>query len=214
MLWAFSLAMLALIASPGPDFFFVLSRGASLGPRAGLLAAAGIAIGLCAHTSLAVLGLSALLRIPWLFATVKVAGAAYLFWIGLQMLRTSTSRTPSPSGASASTPGGPVVRAAVDGRAVLRQGIATNVLNPKAALTFAAFLPQWVSTERGSVAMQFAVLGAVTIGLALAWFCVVGLGAARLGAWLARRPRLEAWASRATGALLIGCGLVLATQTL
>lgn len=201
-MWLFALSVLALIASPGPDFFYVLARGMAQGPRAGLLSALGISLGLCGHTLLAVLGLSALLAAsPWLFWAVKMAGAAYLFWIGLKMLR--------PSGAHAAQVLAP------GGRAVVRDAMLTNLLNPKAALTFVAFLPQWVhaqSAQSASVPAQFAVLGAITVALALAWFSMVGALAGRLGALLKRHPRIESAAGQATGVLLLAMGVALALQ--
>lgn len=205
MLWLFALSVLALIASPGPDFFYVLGRGMAQGPRAGLLSALGISLGLCGHTLLAVLGLSAVLAAsPWLFWAVKMAGAAYLFWIGLKMLRSEGAH-----GEQVLAPGG---------RAVLRDAMLTNLLNPKAALTFLAFLPQWVRTQSAqgvpsaSVPAQFAVLGAITVALALAWFSIVGVVAGRLGALLKRHPRIESAAGKATGALLLAMGVALALQ--
>ena len=207
MLWLFALSVLALIASPGPDFFYVLGRGMAQGPRAGLLSALGISLGLCGHTLLAVLGLSAVLAAsPWLFWAVKMAGAAYLFWIGLKMLRSKGAH------------GEQVL--APSGRAVLRDAMLTNLLNPKAALTFLAFLPQWVRTDAqgvpsaqgASVPAQFAVLGAITVALALAWFSIVGAVAGRIGALLKRHPRIESAAGKATGALLLAMGVALALQ--
>lgn len=214
-MWLFALSVLALIASPGPDFFYVLGRGMAQGPRAGLLSALGIALGLCGHTLLAVLGLSALLAAsPWLFWAVKMAGAAYLFWIGLKLLRLSAPPRSQPGEQRSAQ----VLEAGLGGRAIVRQALLTNLLNPKAALTFVAFLPQWVRTEtHGStagagVAAQFAMLGAITAGLALAWFSVVGVASARLGVLLRRHPRVESGASRATGVLLLALGLALALQ--
>ncbi len=198
-MWLFCVSVLALIASPGPDFFYVLGRGMAQGPRAGVLSALGISLGLCVHTTMAVLGLSALLATSrWLFWGVKMLGAGYLFWIGLKMLRSASTR--------------PEQVLELDERAVVRQALLTNLFNPKAALTFLAFLPQWVHPERGHVPAQFAMLGAATVGLALSWFSLVGLGSARLGALLKRHPAVERRASRATGALLLALGLALALQ--
>jgi len=203
-MWLFALSVFALIASPGPDFFYVLGRGMAQGPRAGLLSAFGISLGLCGHTTVAVLGLSALLATsPWLFWGVKMAGAAYLFWIGCKMLRSWGARGASHEPAQVLAPGEP---------AIVRQAMLTNLLNPKAALTFVAFLPQWVRVGSASIPAQFAMLGAITVLLALAWFSLVGLAAARLGALLKRHPRIESGANLATGTLLLALGVALALQ--
>ena len=198
----FCIGALALIVMPGPDFFYVLGRGVSLGPRAGLASAAGIALGLLCHTLLAASGLTLLLfASDAAFNIVKWLGAAYLVWIGIQTLCAKSS----PFALDAIS-----VEPNFKTRDVLRQGVLTNVFNPKVALTFAAFLPQFVQV-RGSVAsLQIAFLGVSLCVLSLCWFCVVGTIAGTLGAWLHRHPRAGRIVNVGAGALLTILGVRLA----
>ena len=158
-LW-FCIGALALIASPGADFFYVATRGLAGGPRAGIASALGIGAGLLVHTTLAASGLTLLLLASnWVFNVIKWLGALYLIWMGVKILRS-----------------GDELLAATDvaplgfGRLV-RQGVLTNVFNPKVALTFAAFLPQFVDLKQRNPSLQMAVLGASMCVLATSWFC-------------------------------------------
>ncbi len=198
----FCVGALALIALPGPDFLYVLSRGMTLGPRAGLASAAGIACGLLCHTLLAASGLTLLLfASSEVFNVVKWAGAAYLIWIGVSTLRAQVSPF---------APDAAPVGAAVSTRAVWRQGVLTNVLNPKVALTFAAYLPGFVAGKGVAASLQIAFLGLTLCVLALSWFCVVGAVAGKLGAFLGRHPRTARGMGIGAGTLLTVLGVRLA----
>jgi len=198
----FCLGALALIVLPGPDFFYVLGRGIALGPRAGLASAAGIASGLLCHTLLAASGLTLLLFASnTAFNAVKWLGAAYLIWIGVQTLRAKSSPF---------SPGAMREKAAFSTRDVWRQGVLTNVFNPKVALTFAAYLPGFVHVKRGAASLQIAFLGVTLCVLALGWFCVVGAIAGQLGAFLGRHPRAGRGANLFSGILLTLLGVRLA----
>lgn len=194
---AFCAGALALILSPGPDFFYVLTRGIAGGRGAGFVSALGIGTGLLVHTALAASGLTLLfLASGALFMLVKWLGAAYLVWIGWKMMRageeflavTGEQRPFSP-------------------RQIFQQGVLTNVLNPKVALTFAAFVLPFVDPARGSATLQIAVLGATLCFLATSWFCIVGFFAGRIGALLETRPRVGRWFGRIGGAILVVLGL-------
>ena len=174
----FCIGALALIMSPGADFFYVATRGLAGGPRAGVASALGIGAGLLVHTTLAASGLTLLLLASnWVFNIVKWLGALYLIWMGAKILRSGdellTATDVAPLGF---------------GR-TFRQGVLTNVFNPKVALTFAAFLPQFVDTKHQNPQGQMAFLGVTLCVLATTWFCGVGAFAGQLGAFLLRYPK-------------------------
>ena len=194
----FSIGVMALIAAPGPDFFYVLTRATAQGPRAGVLGALGIATGLTIHTAAAATGLSALIAgSPLLFRIVKYAGAAYLVYIGLRMILAETGPA-AEAGAAADPP-----------RVVYRQGMLTNLLNPKVALTFLAFLPQFLN-PRANHALQALTLGATICVLSVAWFSFVAAGAGALRRGVLERPRIRITLQRVLGVILIGLGAKLA----
>ena len=195
----FMTATLALNLAPGPDMLYVSTRSLTQGRRAGVISALGIAAGAVVHTLAIASGLAALLRaVPIAYEIVRFAGAAYLIWLGIQALR---SRTGPLSGA-------PPDRASE--WAIFRQGMITNLLNPKVALFFLAFLPQFASPEAGSLALQIIVLGClfnlsgtlVNIGVA----CL----AASARAWLNSGERVTRAFRWLTGSVFIGLGLRLA----
>ncbi len=193
---------LSLVMMPGPDFFYVLGRGISLGPRAGLASAAGIACGLLCHTLLAASGLTLLLfASDAAFNIVKWLGAVYLVWIGIQTLRAKSS----PFALDATR-----VEPAFQTREVWRQGVLTNIFNPKVALTFAAVLPQFVHARGSAASLQIAFLGVSLCALALSWFCLVGVLAGTLGAYLHKHPRAGRIVNLGAGALLTILGVRLA----
>ena len=194
----FIAAGLLLNVTPGPDMLFIVGQAASNGRRAGVLAALGIGVGCLVHVLLAALGVSALLATSTLaFTVLKWLGAAYLVWVGLSMLRKPVAASP---------------RALPPAVAVFRQGVLTNVLNPKIALFFLAFLPQFIVPHAPAQVHAFIALGllftfngtlvCVAIGL------LAGIVRERLVSDGARRS--ASWLKRATGALFIGLGLKLA----
>src|SRR6185503_5152928 len=161
----FMTATLALNLAPGPDMLYVSTRSLTQGRRAGVISALGIAAGSVVHTVAIASGLAALLRaLPLAYEIVRFAGAAYLIWLGIQALR-------NRSGLASGKPLDPA-----SDWAIFRQGAITNVLNPKVALFFLAFLPQFVDPSRGSAALQ-------TLGLG-AWFIASGTLVNFAVAWL------------------------------
>ena len=200
----FASAALLVNLTPGPDMLFVVGSSAARGRRDGVFAALGIGLGCMLHIALAALGLSALLAASaTAFTVVKWIGAAYLVWTGLVMLRASSA--PGRIDVRTALPSSPMK--------VLWQGAATNALNPKVALFFLAFLPQFISPGSDGQALALVVLGflfnaggtVVNVGVALL------AGAAR-ERW-AGRPgagRLAAWLQRAAGALFVALGVKLA----
>ena len=146
-------AVLVLIVTPGPDTFFVAATGAAWGPRAGVLAAIGIGFGCFLHIAMATIGISALIATsPWAFGIVKTAGAVYLAWLGFQALRDAWRGHVGDDG------GDQKRRTALD---LFLRGALTNALNPKVAMFFIAFLPQFVDPSRGPVWAQLVVLGLI-----------------------------------------------------
>jgi len=195
----FAGAGLLLNVTPGPDVLYILGRSLSQGRSAGVLSALGIGAGCLVHVVAAALGLSALmLTLPGAYDAVRLAGAAYLVWLGVKALRSSAGALQ----VQALTPVSP--------RRIFWQGALTNVLNPKVALFFLAFLPQFADPGRGPLAPQLLLLGAIfTVNGTLV--CIAfALAASRLGAWLKTRYGVTRLLDRATGLLFIALGLRLA----
>ncbi|MDR6420651.1 threonine/homoserine/homoserine lactone efflux protein [Paraburkholderia phenoliruptrix] len=192
---------IAITMAPGPDNLQVLARGISQGRAAGLVAALGFAAGIAFHTTLAALGVAALLRSsPLAFQAIKLAGAAYLVWIGIKALRsqglaTAHERAPQPL------------------MTVFRQSVLGNLLNPKVTLFFVVFLPQFVQTSgTQSVTVQMLELGALFMLQTLVVFSLFGVCAGMIGGWLRRRPRVGMWLDRLAGATFIGLGIRVALR--
>jgi len=191
----FSLAALALIVIPGPAVLYIVSQSVHRGRAAGVVSAAGVANGSLVHVAAASLGLSALLVESALaFEIVKIAGAIYLVYLGLRRLLGRDGL-----GAGRRVDDRPL-------RRIYTQGVVVNVLNPKTALFFLAFLPQFVDADRGSAWLQVVVLGLVWTVLAFASDSVWALVAGTASRWLrsnARALRAERYAS---GTVLVGLG--------
>jgi threonine/homoserine/homoserine lactone efflux protein len=195
----FLTATLALNLAPGPDMLYVSTRSLTQGRRAGVISALGIAAGSVVHTVAIASGLAALLRtLPLAYEIVRFAGAAYLIWLGVQALR----------GTAGPATGQQLGRAS--DWAIFRQGAVTNILNPKVALFFLAFLPQFVDLTHGSVALQIVVLGCLfNISGTLVNVGVAYL-AASAGRWLGARGHVERIFRWLTASVFIGLGLRLA----
>ena len=198
---SFALATLALNLAPGPDMTYVAARSLGQGRRAGMISACGISAGCLFHVAMAAIGVAVLLRAwPEAYVAIRIAGAAYLIYLGVGLIR----RARSGAALSANT-------SPDDEGAIFRQGIITNVLNPKVALFFLAFLPQFVDPAAGSPAMQ-------TLGLG-AWFITSGTLVNVGVAWLVSEVRGlfesrsgRAWFQRVSGAILIVLGVRLWTS--
>lgn len=187
------------IAAPGPDVVYIIARGVAQGRGAGLVSALGVCVGMLVHTSFAAAGLSALLaRSAVAFQVVKYAGAAYLLYLGVGTLLDRRGFGATPQGAPT-----------VGLKKAFLQGVATNVLNPKVALFFLAFLPQFVDPSR-SAAPQLLVLGLLFVAVGLGVLCAMAFFAGTIGELLTKR-RGAAEALRWTmGVVLIALGLLLA----
>jgi threonine/homoserine/homoserine lactone efflux protein len=200
--WLFVATAVILIITPGQDTFFILGRSLASGRAAGIAAALGITAGSIIHTFLAALGLSALLATSqYAFMAVKFAGAAYLIYLGARALLTRNTGLP-----------GADVRVAGDGRwSAFRQGIVSNLLNPKVALFFLALMPQFITANSTHKVAAFLALGMSFVTLGSAWCLVLAVGAARLRGAFLRRPSLASILNKVAGAMFIALGLRLAT---
>lgn len=197
----FVAASLLVIATPGQDMILVMSRSVALGPAAGVVTAAGVSIGLVGHTVLAALGLGAILRASeMLFTGLKLAGAAYLVWLGIGLLRTRGAEL-ALRGASARSPG-----------RLFADGALSNLSNPKIAIFYFAFLPQFVPAGAAHPTLSMLALGLAFAGLTFLVKAPVGLFAGMLSGWLRARPRALVWLHRASGAVLVGLGVRLAME--
>lgn len=195
----FLAAGLTLNITPGPDMLYVISRSSTEGPRAGVVSSLGIAAGTLVHIAAVTLGLSSLLAaVPVAYDVVRLAGAAYLIYLGVRTL----AGTGGLIGAAAVAPAGlwPT----------FRQGVITNVLNPKVALFFLAFLPQFVDRDRGPIGPQLCLLGLLfdTTGTMVNIGVAVAAGHAAVA--LRRSDGPARWLRRTTGAVFLGLGLRLA----
>jgi threonine/homoserine/homoserine lactone efflux protein len=173
----FALASLALVIAPGPNLVYIVTRSLSQGRRAGLVSAVGVEAGTLVHITAAAVGLSQLVSTSALaFSVVKYAGAAYLLYLGLRALRRREGLDLSAAARSLRLP------------RIFRDGIIVNVLNPKVALFFLAFLPQFVDPANGAATAQILALGVVFFLIALAVDILYAIVAGSLSGWLRRRP--------------------------
>ncbi len=201
-LFAFLLAASLITISPGPDNLMVLSLGMSRGRKQGMAFGLGCALGCLSHTVLAAVGVSSLLMAsPIAFTVLRVTGGVYLFWLGVQALR-------SRGGAHVPTD-------APDQSAMqlLWRGVLANAINPKVMLFFLAFLPQFVDASQGDVPWQLVQLGVAFTVQAALLFGSLGYFAGTVGQWFARWPAVALWFDRVAGAIFCGVGLRLITLT-
>ena len=197
----FIVASLVVITTPGQDMILVMSRSLAQGPGAGVATAAGVSVGLLGHTLLATLGLGAILRASdWLFLALKLAGAAYLIYLGVMLLRTRQTDLQLGAAGQRSL-----------GRLFL-EGAVSNLSNAKIVVFYLAFLPQFVSPAAQHPTMTVFALGVAFAALTFLVKGPVGVFAGALSGWLRRRPAALTWIYRSSGAILIGLGLRLAFE--
>ena len=200
--WLFVVSGLLLNITPGQDTLYIVTRSVAQGRLAGLWSVLGVSTGSVVHTLAAAFGLSAILATSaTAFTIVKAAGAAYLVFLGVKMLLERSSKATA------------TVDAALpheSARAIYRSAVLTNVLNPKVALFFLAFLPQFVAPDAGSRVAAFLFLGAVFVFNGTLWCLVLVLGASALSGRLRRNPMGARRLRQATGAVFVGLGARLA----
>ncbi len=194
LLLTYLAACVVLILTPCPDLMFVLGQTLAGGARRGWAAVLGICCGALGHVLLAALGVAALVAAePALFTALRLAGAGYLVWLGIGALRDACRDGATP-------------RPAAPARHVVLQGMLTNLLNPKVALFFLAFLPQFVAPDRAPPAVQMLLLGAMLPLLALPVFALVIAGAGRAAERLGRSTRAGRWLNGIAGVIFLGIG--------
>lgn len=195
----FFLASVALALSPGPDNLFVLTQSAMNGRTAGIFVTLGLCTGLVAHTAAVALGVAAIVAASSIaFNVLKALGAAYLLYLAWGAFR---------AGATSMDDADAPRRSALK---LYLRGVVMNMTNPKVAIFFLAFLPQFASPERGSVTVQVLLLGALFMLAALIVFSAIAMGAGFLGGWLRRTPRAQIAMNRAAGLVFVALAARLA----
>jgi len=198
---AFIVTGIGLNLYPGPDTMYILSRGLSQGKRAGILSALGIGTGGLCHTLLAGLGLSSiLLASPRAFQAVKIAGALYLVYLGIRCL---------VNGKAGDGPGTDTYLARQTGLQIYRQGVLTNLFNPKVALFFLSFLPQFVDPVNNCGFLSFLFLGGIFLTTGTTWCLAVAACSSRISERLRQNPSAVYYLEKANGFIFIILGLLM-----
>lgn len=198
----FSVLLLGIIAIPGMDMLFVMANALTGGRRLGFAATGGITAGGVVHTGFGAVGVGALASwVPDVLPVVLYAGAAYMAWIGLSLVRSTVVL-------------GPVGRVALrPSRIVFLQGLTTCLLNPKAYLFVFSVYPQFLQPGFGPIWRQAVVLGLLTAAVQVGVYGTVAVGAAQAGSAMAKRPGLVAWTARVAGLLFIAAAVALVFES-
>ena len=197
----FLAAGIVLNLTPGPDTVYILGRSVAQGREAGIASALGICAGSIFHTCAAALGLSAILATSALaFGAIKLLGGAYLIFLGIKMVLDRRRHLSLPSNFRRRTT-----------RAAFRQGVLTNILNPKVALFFLAFLPQFIDPASNTKVLAFVMLGLTFVTTGTIWCLVLAWFASAFSERLRTNETIGQWLNRTAGALFIFLGLRLAT---
>jgi threonine/homoserine/homoserine lactone efflux protein len=195
----FLLAAVAVISTPGQDMLLVMSRSITHGTKAGLATAAGVSLGLLGHTLLATAGLGALMRTSeWLFTAIKLIGAAYLLYLGIQLLLTRSAQ---------------ISAEATEAQPLSRQfmtGAASNIMNPKIAVFYFAFLPQFVTPGATNPTLSILALGLAFAALTFLIKGPVAIFSGSLSVWFRAKPKALIWLYRSSGLIMIGLAIRLA----
>ncbi|AOK42262.1 LysE family translocator [Burkholderia vietnamiensis] len=200
----FVLAVFLLNITPGPDTAYIVGRSIAQGRDAGLMSALGISAGACVHTLACAFGLTALLAASAAaFTAIKLAGAAYLIYLGVRMIIAKQDGAPAPAAAAQPIAAKPL-------RQLFMQGFWTNVLNPKVVLFFVSFFPQFVSAGSPHKALAFLALGSVFVVMSTVWSCIVVWIAGGVTQRFSGKPGVKKWLDRTVGSAFVGLGLRLA----
>lgn len=198
----FLVATLLVVIAPGPGMLFVISRGLAGGPRAGVFSAFGTSTGIAFHILAAALGLSLIIYATEIgFEITKWAGGMYLLFLAWKAFTHRQGFQTDSYNGNASLP------------SIFWQGALVNALNPKVALFFIAFIPQFINPRSGSVATQTTVFGTIFLVLTVIVFIAYGISAAMIGKWLIERPKVLRIIDWATGSLFVFLGMRLALSS-
>ena len=199
-LGVYVLASLALILTPGQDMIYVVSRSLAQGRIAGVCSAAGVGTGILVHTAIVALGIGALLQASeTLFIVLKLAGAAYLVWLGIRLLLQREAAEIHAAGTRR-----------LSAASLFAQGVVSNVTNPKIIIFFLAFLPQFVTPSDPHPTRHLVFLGVLYAAMGFAVKACVGVAAGALSERLLRSRSALAWMNRVSGTVLVALGLRLA----
>ncbi|MEU3740096.1 LysE family translocator [Streptomyces sp. NPDC032198] len=202
LLPAYLAAVAIITVVPGPDAAYIVAVALERGPRAGLVSAAGMALGMLVHVTAAALGLAVMLRsTPAVLVLVELVGGCYIGCLAVTTIR-SAGKAP------------PAIPAAPAARRVLRRAVLTNLLNPKTVLFFAAFLPRFTNAQQGPLWLQLLTLGMIFLLMGLAWDSAIGLCAGRLGQGLVRGRRATVAVSLIAGATMAALAVILLKDAL
>jgi threonine/homoserine/homoserine lactone efflux protein len=192
----FMLASIALIVTPGPDIIYVLTRGIADGKRSGVMSAIGVTAGILVHTMAAALGLAVLLKTStYAFWTLKVAGGIYLMYLGYQVIKNKKALEITG------------LQKSLDIKKCFLQGFLSNVLNPKVALFFVAFLPQFINKDSANQSLDMIIFGLIFAVMTILFLMVLGLFAGGIGIWLKQRKKIASKVRIGSGTVLILLGL-------
>jgi len=198
----FLAAGILLNLTPGPDTLYILGRSIAQGREAGIASALGISVGSIFHTCAAALGLSAILATSAIaFGTIKLLGGAYLIFLGIKMILDRRKQLSLPSHFRRRTT-----------TAAFRQGILTNILNPKVALFFLAFLPQFIDPGSNAKIAAFIALGLTFVTTGTIWCLILAWFASALSERLRENETITQWLNRTAGALFVFLGIRMATN--
>ncbi|WFE87825.1 LysE family translocator [Roseibium porphyridii] len=201
VLLTYVIIVLGFVFIPGPATLLTVTRATSSGAKAGIATGAGIAVGDVIHTLLAVLGLSAIIATSAvLFNVIKYLGAAYLIYLGVKALLAQSSNL-----------AGIKIPPVTPGTA-FKQAVYAELLNPKTALFFLSFLPQFVQPENGMVFLQLIILGLIFVALGLISTVVFAVSAGALGDYLRKNPAVVKWQNKVVGLIFVSLGVRLALQ--
>jgi threonine/homoserine/homoserine lactone efflux protein len=199
-LLSFIAASVAILIIPGPSVLFVITRGVALGRRAAVATMVGNESGVLVHVVAVALGVGAVVqRSVLVFNTIKLVGALYLVWLGINAVRNRKDWVTTMTGPTQRSP-----------RRLWRDGFVVGLTNPKSTLFFLAVLPQFVTPERGHVSLQLLVLGLVFVVLAAINDGIYGVTAGSVRRWLDRSPRRREVVGGTSGLIMIGLGVRLA----
>lgn len=200
-LLTYSAIVLGFVFIPGPATLLTVARASTSGTKVGLATGAGITAGDIIHTAFAVVGISAIIAASaTLFTVIKLIGAGYLFYLGIKAILAKDASLPGNN------------EPPLTASQAFRQGVLAEVLNPKTALFFLAFLPQFVRPENGAVFLQLSILGFVFSLLGFLSTIVFACSAGGLGTFLRRHPAVSKWQGKVVGGIYCALGVRLALQ--